>query len=198
MIRYTDASGNVHVVQGINRVPEKYRASARTVDGSKLSTYGSPADAPETESVPDAGAGEEEPLPSSGEWNALQIDWVPYEKGFKQARERQKPLFLLIYTDWCSVCKKSQQLFHDPGIIALAKGFVMVKADADRIEEVDIRFAPDGRYIPRVLFFSPSGKHYEKINMGNENRYYWGSEQVDQLKWGMETTLYNFRAGVEP
>ena len=189
MFRYVDASGSVHFVKGIDRVPREFRDKAQIIENKKLNTYSTtsaPAQAVPTSS-PDT------PPAVGGQWNAIQIGWVPYEKAFELAREKGKPLMLVIYTNWSPDSQKAQKFFEDPKIVEIARSFVMVKVNSDSYEEVDTRYAPDGRYIPRILFFAPDGSLYEDINMGNNAKYFWGTERSEQLLWGMQTAQWKYR-----
>ena len=46
------------------------------------------------------------------------IDWTEYESALSKAKEQDKKSFLYFYTDWCSYCKKVENvLFKDADVV---------------------------------------------------------------------------------
>ena len=91
-----------------------------------------------------------------------QLEWVnDLNMAKKLAQQKGKPIFLLLYKPWCSICKIfSRELFDSDYLVELSKKFVMVKIQEDINEE---EFAPDGTYVPRILFLSKDGKVMKDI-----------------------------------
>ncbi|ETN85234.1 hypothetical protein NECAME_16850 [Necator americanus] len=71
-----------------------------------------------------------------------EIDWVEWDRAIGVAKDLNKPIFFLIHKTWCGACKE---------LIELSKKFVMVNVEDDD-EPEDDKYAPDGGYIPRILF----------------------------------------------
>jgi thiol-disulfide isomerase/thioredoxin len=95
---------------------------------------------------------------SPGEgWNAAQIDWQGYEAGLARAKAENKPICLIFYTSWCPHCKNYSHVFDAPEVVERAKGFVMIRANADNEPAIAAKFAKDGGYIPRTFFLAPDG-----------------------------------------
>lgn len=83
--------------------------------------------------------------------------WQPLAAGRAEANATGKPLLLLIWKTWCGACKALRPQFAASAeLAALANDFVFVNT-ADDEEPQGAEFAPDGGYIPRILFLSPAG-----------------------------------------
>ncbi len=82
------------------------------------------------------------------------IAWVGLDDGLAEAARTGRPLMLVVHASWCSKCKALRPAFFDPKLVELSRNFVMVNADQDRVPAVRA-YAPDGVYLPRVLFLDP-------------------------------------------
>lgn len=94
---------------------------------------------------------------AGGDWNDSAIAWRPYAEGLAEAARAHKPVCLIFYTDWCPHCTNYARVFHDPAVVAGAKGFVMIRLNKDQHPELSAKYAVDGQYIPRTYFLSPQG-----------------------------------------
>uniref|UniRef100_A0A1B6CYL7 Thioredoxin domain-containing protein 12 n=2 Tax=Clastoptera arizonana TaxID=38151 RepID=A0A1B6CYL7_9HEMI len=106
------------------------------------------------------------------------IIWLPFEKGLYQAKSNNMPLMLLIHKSWCGACRYLKPKFASSEEIAkLSEQFIMVNVEDDE-EPKGKEFAPDGGYIPRILFLSPDGtvKHEVYNTKGNPSYKYFYSE----------------------
>lgn len=92
------------------------------------------------------------------DWNVAEIDWRDYFDGLKQARAENKPVILIFYTDWCPHCHNYSREFHDPGVVQLARHFVMIRVERDGNREISARHDVDGDYVPRTFFLGPNGE----------------------------------------
>ncbi|KAG8222805.1 hypothetical protein J437_LFUL005011 [Ladona fulva] len=116
-----------------------------------------------------------------------QYDWQTLEEGLLKAKSTKKPLMLVIHKSWCGACKALKPKFAaSKGIQALSSNFVMVNA-MDSEEPSDKKYAPDGGYIPRILFLSSEGDVLEDIvnDGGNPSYkyYYFGvSDIISSMK----------------
>ncbi len=95
------------------------------------------------------------------------IPWEPLEGALAHAKDAGMPVMLVVHASWCNRCKELKPAFDSPEIEALAQRFVMVNADQD-LEPKVLDYAPDGDYIPRVVFLSPEG--IEDLTLTNEAR----------------------------
>ncbi|XP_046388732.1 thioredoxin domain-containing protein 12-like [Ischnura elegans] len=99
-------------------------------------------------------------------------NWLSLEDGLLQAKNQKKPLMLVIHKSWCGACKALKPEFAASiGIKALSSKFVMVNT-MDSEEPADKIYAPDGGYIPRILFLSPDGEVLEDITNEEGNPSY--------------------------
>uniref|UniRef100_A0A3Q3GNQ2 Anterior gradient 1 n=2 Tax=Kryptolebias marmoratus TaxID=37003 RepID=A0A3Q3GNQ2_KRYMA len=121
-----------------------------------------------------AGAGEPKKkakAPSLANGWGNNIKWVKsYEAGLEEMKKSQKPLMVVHHLDNCPYSKALKKAFvADKSIQKMAKeDFVMLNL----MEETsDQNMAPDGYYVPRILFVDPSmtvrtdivGKHSSRL-----------------------------------
>jgi protein-disulfide reductase (glutathione) len=90
--------------------------------------------------------------PSNGFNDA--IAWRELDDGLELASREHRPVMLVVHASWCPRCKDLKPKFQDAELTQLAQRFVMVNVDQDKVPQAE-QYAPDGTYIPRVLFLSP-------------------------------------------
>ena len=67
------------------------------------------------------------------------------------------PIMMVVHTDWCGNCQKLKRTFNaDAKLAELSNDFVMVHVDQDDRPDAKL-YAPDGDYIPRVMFLDTQG-----------------------------------------
>lgn len=66
------------------------------------------------------------------------VQWNTFEKAVKQVEQKPRKIFIDMYTDWCSWCKKmDKDTFANPVIAEyLNKHFYAVKFDAERKDTI--------------------------------------------------------------
>lgn len=87
------------------------------------------------------------------------IDWYDYgEAAFDQAAKRNRPLFILIYADWCEWCKKYEleTLETKPIRGRLADEWVPVLVDYDR--EPGLARKLGATLVPTTVLVTPKGE----------------------------------------
>jgi thiol:disulfide interchange protein len=125
---------------------------------------------------------------AGGDWNDSGIQWQPYKEGLAAAKEQKKPVCLVFYTDWCPHCQKYSGVFHDPAVMEESKKFVMIRLNKDENAEVSAKYAPDGEYIPRTFFLSPSGELEADITEQRPNyKYFYDTANPAGVLRAMET-----------
>ena len=72
------------------------------------------------------------------DWNDGAVAWKGHDDGFALAKKEQKPLLLIVYTEWCPHCGNYSKVFHDPKVVEKAKQFVMVRLDQDLTLHVEL------------------------------------------------------------
>ncbi len=82
---------------------------------------------------------------------AQQINWLTWEEAVEQSKKEPKKIFVDVYTDWCTWCKKMDETtFTDPNISRyLNENYYAVKLNAQ--QEKDINY---------------KGENYQFINRG--------------------------------
>eukprot|EP01006_Ploeotia_vitrea_P055033 TRINITY_DN67949_c5_g7_i1.p1 TRINITY_DN67949_c5_g7~~TRINITY_DN67949_c5_g7_i1.p1 ORF type:complete len:177 (-),score=23.15 TRINITY_DN67949_c5_g7_i1:89-619(-) len=115
------------------------------------------------------------------------IDWIAFPDAQIESARTKKPLMLLIYKSWCNACKKLKpQIAESTEIVELSQHFVMSQVMDDEEPDGHI-YAPDGGYIPRILFFDYQGGLMEVINTGGnpEYKYYYSKAQdvINAMHW---------------
>lgn len=117
------------------------------------------------------------------------IAWRGLDEGLAEASKLARPLMLVVHASWCGQCKALKPKFSEQEIEELSQQFVMVNVDQDQAPKA-LEFAPDGTYVPRVLFIDPqTGK--PDTSLVNEDRgrtiYYYSP--VDDLAGTMKKAL---------
>ncbi len=91
------------------------------------------------------------------------IDFVMgYEEAFAAAKERNQPVLIDFYTDWCSWCKVLDTVTYvDPVVVELSKTVVFSKVNA----EVDTAAAKANSIqgLPSILLYDSDGKEIDRI-----------------------------------
>ena len=116
--------------------------------------------------------------------------WVPFSEAVALASEAHKPIMLVITKSWCGACKALKPQFAASAEIqALSEKFVMSNA-ADNDEPTGSQYTPDGGYIPRILFLSPSGEVLsDVINAGGNPSYKYYYSSPSQISASMNAAL---------
>ncbi|PRP90783.1 Thioredoxin [Enhygromyxa salina] len=109
-------------------------------------------------------------VPAEG-WNE-DIAWRGLEEGLAEAKQTKMPVMMVVHTTWCGNCQKLKRTFNsDADLARLSEQFVMVHVDQDAHPEVTL-YAPDGDYIPRVMFLDSDGNIDKQLqNPNRPNRY---------------------------
>ncbi len=135
-----------------------------------------------------------QPAFAGGDWNDAGIKWQPYEQGLAMAKEANRPVCLIFYTEWCPHCVNYSMIFHNADVVQKAKQFVMIRLDKDKNPDVSKKYAPDGQYIPRTYFLSPAGTLDPSIHAARDSyKYFYDEHNPDALLTSMNQALQNPR-----
>jgi protein-disulfide reductase (glutathione) len=127
---------------------------------------------------------------AGGDWNDKGISWKNYEDGLKEAKSENKPILLVFYTEWCPHCSNYAGIFHDPGVVALSKNFVMVRVDNDKDAATSAKYAPDGKYIPRTFFLKSDGSLMPEITEQRATyKYFYNEKDPASISRSMNAVL---------
>ena len=88
------------------------------------------------------------------DWNDADIKWYGYVDGMLAAKRQQKNVILVVYANWCSVCKKYSRMFHDPSVISHSDKVVLVRLNQDEDGHYLSKFSLDGKYVPRTYILN--------------------------------------------
>ena len=92
------------------------------------------------------------------------IDWIEeHDDGLARAKREGKPVFLILYADWCGWCKKTfAEIIQDPRVNRLKDKFVWIKVNADKKTKYKQIYGQNG--FPMMVLLRPDGTVAEKID----------------------------------
>ncbi len=98
--------------------------------------------------------------------NEPKVNWIKDEsEGFMIAKQKNKPIMIDFYADWCSACKElDHRTFSQPEVVERLNDFVTIKLDFTnpkdpRIKTLKAKYQVSG--LPIVAFFDSSGQELE-------------------------------------
>ncbi len=103
-------------------------------------------------------------LTKASDFNGKELSWLEdHDKGLKEAALENKPMVLLLYADWCPVCKRlMSESFEDPRVRILKDRFVWVKVNSEKEAKYKELYGQDG--YPMIVFLDAKGKVLKKDN----------------------------------
>ncbi len=172
---------------------ELHAGGAKAPDPEPEGQVEEPAPSASVASEPDAGP------PLVEDWNDAGIAWRSYADGIAEATKAHKPIVLLFFTTWCPHCKRYSHVFSDPGIVELAKSFVMIRVDKDRSKALSDTYSIDGTYVPRVFFLGADAKLDPTIQSASPKFHYFYDELDPQpTREAMQKALTRFAGDAAP
>lgn len=90
------------------------------------------------------------------DWNDKNVKWHSYDDGIAAAQRENKPILLVVYADWCGVCKKYSAMFTDPAVIKGSKKVVLIRLNQDKDSKYLAKYSLDGKYVPRTFIMNKS------------------------------------------
>lgn len=120
------------------------------------------ADAPSPSSsrTPDAPT----PIPT-------EIAWESFESGLARAQSENKPFVVVFTATWCTQCEAYRSVLSNPQVISASRDLVMIRVDITDHPDLNQRYAYDGTYVPRTMFFGPDGTHRPDLRSASRARY---------------------------
>lgn len=106
------------------------------------------------------------------DWNGKQIKWQSYSQGMAKAKSANRPVIMVLYTDWCPTCKNYSAVFKDSKVVKESAQFVMIKVNTSQNPQISSQYSFDGEYIPRTIALSPSGEVLHQLYPDKEYRYF--------------------------
>ena len=91
------------------------------------------------------------------------VTWIEnHDAGLAEAKKEGKPVFLILYADWCKWCKKTfSETLPDPRIGRLRDRFVWMKLNSDKEQKYKQMFGQNS--FPMMVLLGPDGKVLKKI-----------------------------------
>ena len=103
-------------------------------------------------------------LTKAAAFNGMELSWLEdHDKGLKEAALENKPMVLLLYADWCPVCKRlMSESFEDLRVRIMKDRFVWVKVNSEKEAKYKELYGQDG--YPMLVFLDAKGKVLKKDN----------------------------------
>ncbi|XP_004931380.1 thioredoxin domain-containing protein 12 [Bombyx mori] len=116
------------------------------------------------------------------------------ESGIQIATNHKKPVMVIIHKSWCTACKKLKPKFASSiDLQNLSKHFVMINL-VDEEEPASSAFAPDGNYIPRIIFLSPEGSvDHDIYNEDGSSQHKYFYSKPEQIVKSMRKILEKYK-----
>lgn len=83
-------------------------------------------------------------------WNDQAVKWYGYDDGVAAAKRENKPILLVVYADWCGVCKRYSTMFADPAVVGNSRNVVLIRLNQDTDGKYLSKYSLDGKYVPRT------------------------------------------------
>lgn len=89
--------------------------------------------------------------------NQFVPDDVPYKTALENAKTQGKPLFVMLYADWCPHCNQmKKEIFSDPAVMDfLKKNYVCAWKNIEKEEGIALRDKFNTKSLPTFLFIDP-------------------------------------------
>lgn len=87
-------------------------------------------------------------------WNDKAVKWHGYEDGIAAAKRDNKPILLVVYADWCGVCKQYSKMFNDPAVVNSSRNVVLIRLNQDKDGKYLAKYSLDGKYVPRTYIMN--------------------------------------------
>ncbi|XP_034182621.1 thioredoxin domain-containing protein 12 [Osmia lignaria lignaria] len=133
--------------------------------------------------------------------------WKSFSNGFNEAKTLKKPVFLMIHKEFCPACQRLKEKFAKcVRLMDISDRFVMVKVEFEGQPFLtEKKFQPDGKYVPRILFYTADGGFIEEAynkhrDADKEHKYFYSSptQIIDTMmyvlkKYSKEPSLLMFQ-----
>lgn len=90
--------------------------------------------------------------------NQFVPDNVPYKTALENAKSQGKPLFVMLYADWCPHCNlMKKEVFSDSNVMDfLKKNYVCTWKDIEKEEGITLKNKFNTKSLPTFLFIDPN------------------------------------------
>jgi len=103
-------------------------------------------------------------LTKASHLEAREVDWSEdHDAALARAKKEGKPVFLILYADWCDFCKKLfAETLPDPRIKAMREKFVWLKVNSEKDKKYFQKYGQKG--YPLIVLMNPDGTVVGKID----------------------------------
>ena len=115
------------------------------------------------------------------DWNESEIKWHGYADGMAAAKAQNKKIILIVYAEWCGVCKKYSKMFKDEKIVSRADNVVFIKIDQDEGDQSLEKYSIDGSYVPRTYLINREQEIMESPYKSKKYQFYLPPNQTNYL-----------------
>jgi thioredoxin-related protein len=86
--------------------------------------------------------------------NQFVPDDTPYKKALETAKTHEKPLFIMLYAEWCPHCNQmKKEVFSDPNVMAFLKeNYVCIWKNIEKEEGLALKNKYNTKSLPTFLF----------------------------------------------
>lgn len=120
------------------------------------------------------------------------INWFNnLEDAQQEAKTQNKPLMILIHKTWCGACTRLKTSFASDdvkSVIKQSENFIMVNLENDE-EPKDKSYAPDGGYIPRIVFADSNGTVRPDVKDDARQKYAYFYSDAKSVTKAMQKAL---------
>ncbi|TPG37608.1 thioredoxin family protein [Flavobacterium pectinovorum] len=90
--------------------------------------------------------------------NQFVPDDTPYKTALETAKLQNKPLFVMLYADWCPHCNQmKKEVFTDPNVMAFLKeNYVCAWKNIEKEEGIALKDKYNTKSLPTFLFIDPN------------------------------------------
>lgn len=115
------------------------------------------------------------------------------ERGLQKIVSRQKPGMIVVHKSWCGACRNLKPKFEaSKDIQNLSGGFVLISLSDDNHPK-DLKYMPDGDYVPRIMFINPQGSLLvEVINQDGSTEYKYFYSDAESIARSMKHVLNQY------
>ena len=106
-------------------------------------------------------------------WNDEELSWHSFDDGLKQLNASGKNGLIIIYADWCQICKQYSKLFINDSVIQALQGVTLIRANIDKEPDISDRFNIDGGYVPRTFALDKNGNIIQDLDSNNPKWSYY-------------------------
>ncbi|WP_428232969.1 thioredoxin family protein [Flavobacterium sp.] len=92
--------------------------------------------------------------------NKFVPDDTPYKTALENAKKQGKPLFVMLYADWCPHCNQmKKEVFSDPAVMDfLNKNYVCAWKNVEKEEGIALKDQYNTKSLPTFLFIDPNNE----------------------------------------